>query len=153
MGVAQRLLPSYRRSSPEVEKAVVGIYLSGGNTRRIRTVLAPLVNGAPLSKSAVSRLVSRLQGDYERWRQLDLGDDRIVHLYLDAIYPKVRSGGKVVALPVLVGLGVKINCKKALLALATGGAESGAAGRYCWKTWQRGTWGGRGSSSETATRG
>ncbi len=69
--------------------------------------------------------MSQLQGDHERWRQRDLSSDQVVYLYLDAIYPKVRSGGKVVALPVLVGLGVKSSGEKVLLALATGGAESG----------------------------
>jgi putative transposase len=121
------LLPRYRRSSPEVEQAVLGVYLSGGNTRRIRGALKPLLSGAPLSKSAVSRLVSRLEESYERWRQRDLAEDRIVYLYLDAIYPKVRSGGKVVSLPVLVALGVKGTGEKVLLALATGGAETAAA--------------------------
>jgi putative transposase len=121
------LLPRYRRSSPEVEQAVLGVYLSGGNTRRIRGALKPLLSGAPLSKSAVSRLVSRLEESYERWRQRDLAEDRIVYLYLDAIYPKVRSGGKVVSLPVLVALGVKETGEKVLLALATGGAETAAA--------------------------
>jgi transposase-like protein len=85
------LLPRYRRSSPEVEQAVLGVYLSGGNTRRIRGALKPLLSGAPLSKSAVSRLVNRLEESYERWRQRDLAEDHIVYLYLDAIYPKVRS--------------------------------------------------------------
>jgi transposase-like protein len=33
-------------------------------------------------------------------------EERLVYLDLDAIYPKVRSGGKVVSLPVLVALGV-----------------------------------------------
>jgi putative transposase len=121
------LLPRYRRSSPEVEQAVLGVYLSGGNTRRIRGALKPLLSGAPLSKSAVSRLVSRLEESYEGWRQRDLAEDRIVYLYLDAIYPKVRSGGKVVSLPVLVALGVKDTGEKVLLALATGGAETAAA--------------------------
>jgi transposase-like protein len=122
-----QLLPRYRRSSPEVEQAVVGMYLSGGNTRRIRGALQPLLSGAPLSKSAVSRLVGRLEESYERWRQRDLAADRIVYLYLDAIYSKVRSAGKVVSLPVLVALGVQATGEKVLLALATGGAESGAA--------------------------
>jgi len=122
-----QLLPRYRRSSPEVEQAVVGMYLSGGNTRRIRGALRPLLSGAPLSKSAVSRLVSRLEESYERWRQRDLAEERIVYLYLDAIYPKVRSASKVVSLPVLVALGVKETGEKVLLALATGGAETGAA--------------------------
>jgi len=121
------LLPRYRRSSPEVEQAVLGVYLSGGNTRRIRGALKPLLSGAPLSKSAVSRLVSRLEESYERWRQRDLGENHIVYLYLDAIYPKVRSAGKVVSLPVLVALGVKPTGEKVLLALAIAGAETGAA--------------------------
>jgi putative transposase len=122
-----RLLPRYRRSSPEVEQAVLGVYLSGGNTRRIRGALQPLLSEAPLSKSAVSRLVNRLEESYERWRQRDLAEERIVYLYLDAIYPKVRSAGKVVSLPVLVALGVKETGEKILLALAIAGAETGAA--------------------------
>ena len=121
------LLPRYRRSSPEVEQAVLGVYLSGGNTRRIRGALKLLLGGAPLSKSAVSRLVSRLEESYERWRQRDLAEERIVYLYLDAIYPRVRSGGKVVSLPVLVALGVKETGEKILLALAIAGAETGTA--------------------------
>jgi transposase-like protein len=121
------LLPRYRRSSPEVEQAVLGMYLSGGNTRRIRGALKPLLGGAPLSKSTVSRLVNRLEESYERWRQRDLAEDHIVYLYLDAIYPKVRSAGKVVSLPVLVALGVKPTGEKVLLALAIAGAETGAA--------------------------
>ena len=122
-----QLLPRYRRSSPEVEQAVLGVYLSGGNTRRIRGALKPLLSGAPLSKSAVSRLVNRLEEGYERWRQRDLAEERIVYLYLDAIYPKVRSASKVVSLPVLVALGVKQTGEKILLALAIAGAETGAA--------------------------
>ena len=121
------LLPRYRRSSPEVEQAVLGVYLSGGNPRRIRGALKPLLGGAPLSKSAVSRLVNRLEESYEHWRQRDLAEDHIVYLYLDAIYPKVRSAGKVVSLPVLVALGVKPTGEKVLLALAIAGAETGAA--------------------------
>jgi len=73
--------------------------------------------GAPLSKSAVSRLVSRLEESYERWRQRELAEEHIGHLYLDAIYPEVRNGGKVVSLPVLVALGVKAPGEKILLAL------------------------------------
>ncbi len=43
-----RLLPRYRRATPEVEQAVLGVYLSGGNTRRIRTALEPLLAAAAL---------------------------------------------------------------------------------------------------------
>ena len=73
---------------------------------------------APLSKSAVSRLVNRLEESYERWYQRDLTEDRIVYLYLDAIYPRVRSAGKVVSLPVLVALGVKDTGEKVLTGIS-----------------------------------
>jgi putative transposase len=119
-----RLVPRYRRSSGEVEQSVLGVYLAGSNTRRIRAALEPLLSGAALSKSAVSRLVLRLEESYRRWQQRDLAEEKIVYLYLDAIYPKVRSGGKVVSLAVLVALGVRENGEKVLLSLMSAGAES-----------------------------
>ena len=119
-----QLVPRYRRSSREVEQSVLGVYLSGSNTRRIRGALEPLLRGAALSKSAVSRLVLRLEESYRSWQQRDLAEEKIEYLYLDAIYPKVRSGGRVVSLPVLVALGVRENGEKVLLSLMTTGAES-----------------------------
>lgn len=119
-----QLVPRYRRSSREVEQSVLGVYLSGSNTRRIRGALEPLLRGAALSKSAVSRLVLRLEESYRSWQQRELAEEKILYLYLDAIYPKVRSGGKVVSLPVLVALGVRENGEKVLLSLMTTGAES-----------------------------
>jgi len=119
-----QLVPRYRRSSREVEQSVLGVYLSGSNTRRIRGALEPLLSGAALSKSAVSRLVLRLEESYRTWQRRDLQEEKIVYLYLDAIYPKVRSGGRVVSLAVLVALGVKETGEKVLLSLMTAGAES-----------------------------
>src|SRR5579885_297202 len=119
-----QLVPRYRRSSAEVEQSVLGVYLAGSNTRRIRGALEPLLSGAALSKSAVSRLVLRLEETYRTWQQRDLAEEKIVYLYLDAIYPKVRSGGRVVSLAVLVALGVRENGEKVLLSLMTAGTES-----------------------------
>jgi len=53
-----------------------------------------------------------------------MAQEQIVCLYLDAIYPKVRSGGKVVSLPVLVALRVQENGERVLLSLMTTEAES-----------------------------
>jgi len=69
----------------EVNEAVAGVYLSGGNTRRIRGALRPLLKNAPLSKSAVSRIVGTLRGDWEAWSKQSLADLNVVYLYLDAI--------------------------------------------------------------------
>ena len=54
------LVPRYQRRSERVDEAILGVYLSGTNTRRIKSALAPLLRGGPLSKDAVSRLVGRL---------------------------------------------------------------------------------------------
>ena len=72
----------------------------------------------------MSRLVLRLEESYRHWQRRDLAEEKIVYLYLDAIYPQVRSAGKVVSLPVLVALGVRENGEKELLSLLTAGAES-----------------------------
>jgi transposase-like protein len=119
-----QFVPRYRRSSAEVEQSVLGVYLSGSNTRRIRGALEPLLSGAALSKSAVSRLVLRLEESYRLWQRRDLAEEKILYLYLDAIYPKVRSAGRVVSLAVLVALGVKDTGEKVLLSLMSAGAES-----------------------------
>jgi putative transposase len=89
-----QLVPRYRRSSREVEQSVLGVYRSGSNTRRIRGALEPLLTGAASSKSAVSRLVLRLEESYRTWQGRDLAEEK-----MDAIYPKVRSGGRVFRYP------------------------------------------------------
>jgi putative transposase len=121
------VLPRRRRLSAAVEQAIVSTYLAGTNTRRIRAALQPLVGGGPLSKSAVSRLVQALTASFELWRRRELGADQIRYLYLDALYPKVRSAGRVVSLPILVAVGVKSTGEKVLLALHVSGSETGAA--------------------------
>jgi putative transposase len=55
------IVPRYERRLPEVNEAIVATYLAGSNTRRIRGALAPLLKAAPLSKSAVSRIVVTLR--------------------------------------------------------------------------------------------
>jgi hypothetical protein len=63
------------------------------------------------------RPIFRAATSYRTWQGRELAEEKIVYLYLDAIYPKVCSGGKVVSLPVLVALGVRENGEKVLLSL------------------------------------
>lgn len=119
----------YARRSQRVDEAIVGLYLGGANTRRIRGALAPLLRGAPLSKDAVSRLVGRLKGDFERWQQRDLQAEQICHLYLDGWYPKVRIDKKRVRVPVLVTLGTQATGERVVIDLRIAGTESSAAWR------------------------
>src|SRR5437667_10916629 len=68
------IVPRYQRRMPEVNEAVVATYLAGDNTRRIRGALQPLLKAAPLSKSAVSRVVGTLKESLEACRTRALTD-------------------------------------------------------------------------------
>jgi putative transposase len=126
-----RLLPRYQRRLPEVNAAIVATYLAGGNTRRIRGALQPLLKAAPLSKSAVSRVVATLKDALAAWRTRPLGDVDAIYLYLDGFALRVRSAGKVVSVPVLGVVGVLLDGRKQLLALELCAGESFAAWKGC----------------------
>jgi len=123
------VVPRYQRRTGRVDEALLGVYLSGTNGRRIRSALAPLLKGAPLSKDAVSRLTGRLAGDFAAWRNRDLADEQIRYLFLDGWYPKVRLGKQRVRVPVLVTLGVCADGRRLLLDMRMAGEESAAAWR------------------------
>src|SRR5213594_904244 len=125
------ILPRYQRRMREVNEAILATYLAGGNTRRIRGALQPLLKAAPLSKSAVSRVVATLKDGLEAWRTRSLADLDVVYVYLDAFALRVRSAGKVVSAPVLGVVGVFPDGGKHLLALELCGGESFAAWKGC----------------------
>lgn len=123
------VVPRYQRRTGRVDEVLLGVYLSGTNGRRIRSALAPLLKGAPLSKDAVSRLTGRLAGDFAAWRSRDLADEQIRYLFLDGWYPKVRLGKQRVRVPVLVTLGVCADGRRLLLDMRMAGEESAGAWR------------------------
>ncbi|MBA2291056.1 MAG: transposase [Gemmatimonadales bacterium] len=52
------------------------MYLSGASTRDWRRALAPLFGTTAVSRSAVSRVVTRLQGEYQVWQRRALAGGR-----------------------------------------------------------------------------
>lgn len=125
------LVPRYARRLPEVNAAVVATYLAGGNQRRIRTALQPLLKAAPLSKSTVSRIVATLKDDLQAWEQRALTDLEVTYLYLDALILKVRRDGQVEGVPVLAGVAVLADGQKQLLTLELCSGESFEAWKGC----------------------
>ena len=116
------ILPRYARRTRTVDASILGVYLAGANTRRIRGALQPLLGAAPLSRSAVSRVMQTLRGQCEAWRTRSLADTRVIYLFLDAIHVRVRVDRRVQMVPILVALGVK-----ELIALHLATSESTAA--------------------------
>jgi putative transposase len=124
-----RIIPRYQRRTERVDAALLGAYLSGVNSRRLRGALSPLLRGAPLSKDAVSRLVGRLRDEFMTWSTRDLAAEEVCYLFLDGWYPRVRIGKKRVRVPVLVVLGVCADGRRIVLAMRIAGQESEAAWR------------------------
>ena len=121
---ASKLVPRYQRRVCEVNESVLAAYLSGANTRRIARALRPLLKAAPLSKSAVSRVVGTLKSEMEAWQKRSLKEPDVAFLYLDAIALRVRAAGRVTSVPVLVALAVLADGTKQLVALEMCGGES-----------------------------
>jgi transposase-like protein len=121
-----QLLRRYARRTDDVDEAILRCYLGGMNSRRIRTALKPLLGTAPLSKSAVSRIVSRLKALFATWQARSLTDARYPIVFLDGVRLKVRLARRVVSIPVLAALGVAENGQKCLLTLRAAVSEAAA---------------------------
>lgn len=121
------MLPRYARRTKRIDEAILGCYLAGANTRRIRKALEPLLGSEHLSKSAVSRVVGRLKEVFAGWDARDLSGESYAILYLDAIHLKVRLARRVVSVPVLAALGVREDGQKVLVALRPAVRESEAS--------------------------
>ncbi len=118
------LVPRYARRSHEVDEAILGAYLAGANSRRIKKALAPLLGEEHLSKSAVSRVVSRLKEHFACWSHRDLSDEHYAILFLDGFHLKVRLARRVISVPVLAILGVAEDGRKVLVALRLAASEA-----------------------------
>lgn len=116
------ILPRYQRRAKALDDAILGIYLCGANTRRIKQALRPLLKGTPLSKSSISRLVLRLKEYFESWRNRALHNEFVAYLYLDGFGVTIRSCGRVCRVLVLAAVGVNEKGEKILLGLR--GSES-----------------------------
>jgi putative transposase len=120
------LLPRYARRIGAVDEGILGVYLAGANTRRIKGALMPLLGPAPLSRSAVSRVMRTLKGRCEAWRTRSLAELGVVYLWLDAIHVRVRIDRRVQVVPILAAVGVTATGHKELLALHLVTTESAA---------------------------
>ena len=112
-----RLLPRYARRTREVDAAILGCYLGGVNSRRMKVALKPLLGEAHLSKSAVSRIVGRLKALFATWQGRDLSSERYAVIVLDGFHLKVRVAKRVISVPVLAALGVTDTGQKCLLSV------------------------------------
>ncbi len=123
------VLPKYARRRAAVDAMLAQLYVSGASTRDLRLALRPLLGSQALSRSAVSRVVARLQVAHRAWATRSLAAEPIAFLYLDGQRVRVRADRGVTTAVVVMALGVRPSGEKVVLALRLVSDETTAAWR------------------------
>src|SRR6476661_2747724 len=119
------LLQRRRRAEVALTTVVATCYLLGVSTRRMDKLVQSLgITG--LSKSQVSEMAKDLDNHVEQFRTRPLSDGPYTFVAADALTMKVRAGGRVVKVAVMVATGVNADGYREILGVAVSTAESGA---------------------------
>src|ERR1700751_1644229 len=123
-----KALRAYQRRTRQADSLIVGAYLAGTNTRRVRRALAAVFGGA-VSKDTVSRVWRKVKADWDAWNSRSLAEEPIVRLILDGTVVRVRLDRKATSIVLLVVLGGRQDGQKVLLAVKNMGGEPSQAWR------------------------
>jgi transposase-like protein len=120
--------PSLLEPRKRAERALVATvreaYVQGVSTRRVDELVKALgLDG--ISKSQVSQLCQELDAEVERFRSRKL-EGSYPYLWMDATFLKVREGGRVVSMAVVIAVGVNAEGQREILGLDVGPSEDGA---------------------------
>ena len=119
------LLQRRRRAEAALTSVVATCYLLGVSTRRMDRLVQSLgITG--LSKSQVSVMAKDLDALVTDFRERPLDAGPYTFVAADALRMKVREGGRVVKIAVMVATGVNADGYREILGVATSTAESGA---------------------------
>ena len=120
------LLERRRRAEAALTSVVATCYLLGVSTRRMDKLVTSLgITG--LSRSQVSRMASDLDALVRDFRQRPLDTGPYTFLAADALTMRVREGGRVVKVAVLVATGVNADGYREVLGVQVATGESGTA--------------------------
>jgi len=109
------------RSERALRLAVAEMYVNGVSTRRVKRITEELC-GLEISSTQVSNLSKLLDEELEKFRRRPLG--KILYLYLDARYEKVREGGSVRDLALLTAIGVNEQGRREVLGISCSLSEA-----------------------------
>lgn len=109
------------RSERALKLAIAEMYVQGVSTRRVMAITEQLC-GFEITSSQVSRAAQDLDVELQAWRERPIGETR--YLILDARYEKVRVGGSVRDVAVLIALGVGLDGKRRILGVSVSLSEA-----------------------------
>lgn len=108
-----QIIKKYETVCTELDKKVISLYAKGMTTSDIQAEIEDLY-GITISPSMVSRITDKVMDSAVEWQNRSL--DKIYPIvYLDAMYFKVRSNGKIVNKAVYICLGYNMQGYKEIL--------------------------------------
>ena len=139
MGTIELAIPKLRRGSyfPDwlldprrrAEKALVAVvaecYVRGVSTRRVDGLVKTL-GIESLSKSQVSRMAAELDEMVNEFRNRPLDAGPYTYVWMDALTQKVREGGRIINVAVVIAVGVNRDGHREILGLDVITTEDGA---------------------------
>ena len=114
-----------RRSEQALLAVIQQAYVEGVSTRRVEDLVQALGCDG-ISKSQVSRICQQLDAQVQAFRERPLDQGPYVYVWLDALTQKVREGGRVVNVAVVVATAVNGRGQREVLGLDCGASEDGA---------------------------
>lgn len=103
-------------------------YVKGMSQRDIEAALLDALGVEGTGRSVITEVCRSLRGDFERWQDRDLSGYRLMYLFLDGVYLRLRPEDKR-TVAVLCAYGILWSGQKVLLHLALGDQES----TVCWE--------------------
>lgn len=123
-----QVIPRGKQYEDRIVEDLSAMYLTGISTRTL-SLLSKRLIGRSISPTEISNANKELTESVEKWRTRDLSHERIKYLYVDGVIFRMRIGGTVENVPVLVAIGVTHEGAKLVLGLQSGDKESAAAWR------------------------
>jgi transposase-like protein len=122
-------LPAFLEPRRRSEQALLAViqqaYIEGVSTRRVDDLVQALGCDG-ISKSEVSRICQALDVQVQAFRERPLNQGPYPYIWLDALTQRVREGGRVVNVAVVVATAVNGQGQREVLGLDCGASEDGA---------------------------
>jgi putative transposase len=119
------LLEPRRRAEQALTQVICQCYVEGVSTRRVDDIVKTLGIDR-ISKSQVSNLAQSLDAMVEAFRTRPLDAGPYTYVWVDGLTMKVREGGRIVNVVVVVATGVNANGNREVLGLDVVTSEDGA---------------------------
>jgi len=121
-------LQSIGKRSKKLLELIPMLYVKGMSQRDIEDALVEALGVEQTGKSVINEVCQSMRADFLKWQDRDLSGFKVLYLFLDGIYLKLRPEDRG-AIAVLCAYGILWDGRKVLLNLAVGDKESTA----CWE--------------------